>query len=99
MLFAVETYTIDLQSHFGLPLPTFGSLDYDSSTTTFTDCSLVWDGIAYDLTAIANLPANLDPQLCINGLGAAAAAFQLMTNCSSAIWSAGGATLDGVPAY
>jgi hypothetical protein len=46
-------YTINFTTGFG-PAPTSGSFTYDSSTGTFSDFVVVWDGYSFNLTSSAN---------------------------------------------
>ncbi|HYL85374.1 MAG TPA: PEP-CTERM sorting domain-containing protein [Candidatus Angelobacter sp.] len=46
-------YTINFTTSFG-PGPTSGSFTYDSSTGTFSNFVVVWDGYSFDLTSSAN---------------------------------------------
>jgi len=50
------TYTINFTTATG-PAPT-GSFTYDSTTPTFSNFIVTWDGIPFDLTSSANAPIN-----------------------------------------
>jgi hypothetical protein len=84
-------YTIDFSLTQDGPLPTSGSFDYDSSTSTFTSFDVVWDGDTFDLTATANSFAFSSPtDPCYAGATTGAQeVFLLMTTCSN----------DNNPAY
>lgn len=66
------------------PLPSSGSFYYDSSTSTFTNFDVVWDGYTFDLTSAANsftFTSPSDP--CYSGsTNGAQEIFLLMTACS-----------------
>jgi hypothetical protein len=66
----------------GCLLPTFGTFTYDSTTHTFTNFEVDWDGIATDLVSAANAgPSVVGSQACLNGKTGAAASFLVMTGC------------------
>jgi hypothetical protein len=77
-------YTIDFTLTQDGPLPTSGSFSYDSSTSTFANFDVVWDGDTFDLTSAANaftFSSPTDP--CFSGSTTGAQEiFQLMTACS-----------------
>jgi hypothetical protein len=75
---AAMPYTINFTPLFGT-LPTSGSFDYDSSTSTFTNFSVVSDGFSFDLTGVANSPLIVGTVPCLGGATGGAATFALMT--------------------
>jgi hypothetical protein len=83
--------TYDISFTGSSPLPTSGSFTYDSTNPNFSNFTVVWDGISFDLTASANNPASyFGAPACSNGNTGAAAAFALLTTCNStgtAYWS------------
>jgi hypothetical protein len=68
-------YTINFSLISGTE-PTAGSFTYDSATTTFTNFTVTWDGLVWNLTSGANSPFISSPApACLGGLTGAAAAF------------------------
>jgi hypothetical protein len=49
-------YTINFTLSSGSPLPTTGSIVYDTTTNQFTSFNVVWDTITFNLTSSANSP-------------------------------------------
>jgi hypothetical protein len=47
-------YTINFTTSSGSPGPTSGSFTYDSSTGTFSNFVVAWDGYSFNLTSSAN---------------------------------------------
>jgi hypothetical protein len=79
-------YTIQFSLTSGSTLPTSGSFDYDSSTSTFTSFDVVWNSDTFDLTSQANSPQNflLPTDPCYSGsTNGAQVIFLLMTTCSA----------------
>jgi hypothetical protein len=76
--------------------PTDGSFIYDSSTQSFSDFEVAWQGLVFNLTASANSPT-IDGSLpCLKGLTGGAATFALLDGkCGTAsvksIWGVTGA--------
>jgi hypothetical protein len=68
-------------------LPTSGSFAYDSTTSMFSDFTVVWDGFTFDLTSPANLANGGDAGFpaCIDGLTGGAGTFAMLSgNCDGA---------------
>jgi hypothetical protein len=53
------TYNITFTG--GSPNPTMGSFTYDSTNPQFSNFTVLWDGITFDLTSSANSPTFCDP--------------------------------------
>ena len=76
--------------------PTDGSFVYDSSTQSFSDFEVAWQGLVFNLTSSANSPT-IDGSLpCLKGLTGGAATFALLAGkCGTAavksIWGIVGA--------
>ena len=76
--------------------PTDGSFIYDSSTQSFSDFEVAWQGVVFDLTSSANSPTVAGSLPCLKGLTGGAATFALLDgNCGTAsvksIWAVTGA--------
>ncbi len=90
----ITTYDITF-SGTGLN-PTAGSFTYDSTNPSFSDFTVTWDGILFNLTAAANAPSITAPEpACLGGATGAAATFDLLSgDCDSppadndTLWSA-----------
>jgi hypothetical protein len=89
----VTTYDIDFTEFSGDngPLPTEGSFTYDSTNPSFSDFTVTWDGIVFNLTSPANNPfISSMPPSCLGGLGGAtgaAATFDLLAgHCPNSLW-------------
>jgi len=52
---AASSYEINFSG--SNPLPTSGTFTYDPTTATFSDFTVIWDGLTFDLTNSANNPA------------------------------------------
>jgi hypothetical protein len=78
-------YTINFDLTTGSLLPTSGSFYYDSSTSSFTNFDVVWDGVTFDLTSAANSFAFTSPtDPCYSGSTTGSQeVFLLMTTCSA----------------
>jgi hypothetical protein len=78
-------YTINFSLTQDGPVPASGSFSYDSSTSTFANFDVLWDGYTFDLTSAANSLAFTSPtDPCYSGSTTGAQeVFQLMTVCSS----------------
>jgi hypothetical protein len=78
-------YTIDFTLTTNSPLPTSGSFWYDTSTHTFADFEVLWDGESFDFTGSANASpfySTTDP--CYSGATTGSQdIFLLLTTCSS----------------
>jgi len=73
------TYNIDFNTNNGTPpAPTAGSFTYDSTTQTFSDFTVNWDGQMFDLTGGANNPDISGTVPCLDGKTGAAASFALL---------------------
>jgi hypothetical protein len=82
-------YAIEFTStSTGAPTAT-GSFDYDNTTSLFSNFTVVWDSITYDLTDDANAPSTTTPLFCTGGYTGAAASFYFLTQCSTAFAMAG----------
>jgi hypothetical protein len=78
----VTEYTINFTG--GSPNPTSGSFDFDNNPadlTPFSDFTVVWEGLTFDLTSAANSAFVYGVPPCISAAGAQAA-FQLLTVCA-----------------
>jgi hypothetical protein len=64
----LTTYNITFTG--GSPNPTMGSFKYDSTNPQFSNFTVIWDGITFDLTSSANSPTSFGTQC--NGLGSGA---------------------------
>jgi hypothetical protein len=75
------TYDMTFSLQVGTPAPTGGSFTYDAATTTFTNFTVMWDGLAWDLTNSANNPDISSPAPpCLGGLTGAAASFFVLSH-------------------
>jgi hypothetical protein len=87
-----ENYTITFTG--GPPIPTSGTFTYDSTTPSFSNFQVIFDGRDFDFTSTANNPLdNINPQIntggpsCIGGTTGPQAVFDLLTACTSiAYW-------------
>jgi len=78
----MTTYDINFTGN-GI-LPTAGSFTYDSTTPSFSDFMVTWDGTTFNLTASANLPLITPTVSCISATGAAASFALLDGACNPA---------------
>lgn len=72
------SYVIDFE---GANAPTSASFTYNSTTSTFTNFSIVWDGHTFTLTGSANSPVLNGTDPCLGGSTGGAATFKLLTSC------------------
>jgi hypothetical protein len=72
------SYVIDFT---GTNAPTSASFTYNSTTSTFTNFSIVWDGHTFSLTGSANSPVINGTDPCLGGSTGGAATFKLLTSC------------------
>jgi hypothetical protein len=80
-------YTISFTTSAGSPGPTSGSFTYDSSTGTFSNFVVAWDGYSFDLTSSANSPFDVHPSGCTGEASTGAFAFEILSKtltCPSA---------------
>jgi hypothetical protein len=73
---------------FGPP-PSAGTFTYDASTQIFTDFSVTWDGLDFNLTSAANSPIIVAGGLsCLGGLTGGALGFALLDGaCDNTTWT------------
>jgi len=79
-------YTINFTTSAGSPGPTSGSFTYDSSTGTFSNFVVVWDGYSFNLTSSAN-STFLHASGCTGEASTGAYSFELLSQtltCPSA---------------
>ena len=57
----LTTYNITFTG--GSPNPTMGSFTYDSTNPQFSNYTVIWDGITFDLTSSANSPTIIGSQM------------------------------------
>jgi hypothetical protein len=80
-------YTINFTTSSGSPGPTSGSFTYDSSTGTFSNFVVAWDGYSFNLTSSANAPFDAHPSGCTGEASTGAFSFALLSQaltCPSA---------------
>src|SRR5665213_2302814 len=80
---ADTTYDVDFLGDG--TLPTQGSFTYDSVVPSFSNFTVTWNGVLFDLTASANAPMLNPPDpSCLGGATGAAATFALLSgDCDS----------------
>ena len=84
-------YTIDstILSTHDIYTPMTGSFNYDPTLTdSFTNFTVAWDGITFDLTSSANNPTLDAASTCISGSTGAAATFAFLNCANGAAWYA-----------
>lgn len=84
---ADTTYTINFTTSAGSPGPTSGSFTYNSSTHTFSNFVVMWDGYSFNLTSSANSPFDAHPSGCTGEASTGAFAFEILSKtltCPSA---------------
>lgn len=84
-------YTINstILSTHDIYTPMTGSFDYDPTLTdSFTNFTVGWDGITFDLTSSANNPTLGSASTCIGGSTGAAATFAFLNCGNGAAWYA-----------
>ena len=82
-------YTIGFTLTSGAPLPVSGSFSYDSSTGTFANFDVLWDGDSFDFTSVANASPSVGNPGCSLSYGSGTQElFQMLTACPSAYWVA-----------
>jgi len=70
-------------------LPTAGSFIYDPDTSSFTNFSVTWIGLTFDLISSANAPStSATIPSCLSGMSGGAASFALLSGACSAFWGA-----------
>jgi hypothetical protein len=92
-------YTIDstILSTHDIYAPMTGSFDYDPTLTdSFTNFTVGWDGLTFDLTASANNPTLYAASTCIGGATGAAATFAFLNCGNGAAWYAAEDTTTGI---
>ena len=52
----ITNYVINFTTTSGSPTPASGSFTYDSSNPLFSNFLVTWNGLTFDLTALANAP-------------------------------------------
>jgi hypothetical protein len=84
----VTDYLINFTRTAGAPEPLFGTFAYDSTTSTFDNFIVSWDGITFNLTTSfrnANNPfTELPLPSCLTATTGGAATFSLLTDCAGA---------------
>jgi len=91
-------YTLGFTDDSGVS-PTAGSFTYDPATNTFTNFTVTWDGVVWNLTASANSPiiTSTAPS-CLGGLTGGAASFAMLDRaCYPAPPSGGNEWVTGPP--
>jgi hypothetical protein len=78
---AITTYNINFTTSLG-DSPSAGSFTYDSTTQSFSDFTVTWEGLLFTLTGAANDPSTLGPP-CSGGQTGAAASFALLDGTCS----------------
>jgi hypothetical protein len=75
-------YDISFTGGLPGPIPTAGSFDYDPASPSFTNFSVIWNGLTFDLTSSANNPDVIDSAFSssCNGASGAALAFAMMSS-------------------
>ena len=74
----ITTYNINFVP-LGHALPPSGSFTYDSTNPHFTNFTVLWDSITFDLTANANAPNDVGFPPGCTGEGSAAFGFAMMS--------------------
>jgi hypothetical protein len=77
----VTTYDINFTTSVG-DSPSAGSFTYDSTTPSFSDFTVTWEGLLFTLTGSANDPTTSGPP-CSGGQTGAAASFALLDGTCS----------------
>ena len=67
------TYNINFTPAFG-NLPISGTFTYNAAVPQFSNFTVTWNNVAFDLTASANAPLDTS-SVCLSGLSGAAASF------------------------
>ncbi len=74
----ITTYDINFTTSSG-DAPSAGSFTYDSTTPSFSDFTVTWEGLLFTLTGSANDPGILGTVPCLGGQTGAAASFALLS--------------------
>jgi hypothetical protein len=84
----VTDYVLNFTKTAGAPEPISGTFVYDSTTSTFSNFIVSWDGITFNLTTSfrnANNPfTELPLPACLTATTGGAATFSLLTDCAGA---------------
>jgi hypothetical protein len=84
----VTDYVIDFAKTAGAPEPISGTFAFDSTTSTFDNFIVSWDGFTFNLTTSfrdANNPFTAPPlPSCLSATTGGAATFSLLTDCAGA---------------
>ncbi|HKN61730.1 MAG TPA: PEP-CTERM sorting domain-containing protein [Candidatus Acidoferrales bacterium] len=77
-------YTINFTTLGGSPSPS-GGFVYDDTTNQFVSFAVMWGGLGFDLTALANSPAiYMGGPACASGATGAQASLALLSACATA---------------
>ena len=85
-------YDISFTLGAGSPLPTAGGFDYDAALPAFSNFVVEWNGHTFDLTTVANTPAETGGTAFSTscGLAGAALSFALLSKASCIVQAADG---------
>lgn len=88
-----DSYTINFTLLAETVAPTSGAFDYDPATNQFTDFTVVWDGLTFDLTSSANTATLTGGSpSCVSAFSGPQAVLAMLTTCAASqptTWNAG----------